>query len=130
LSREDYGLHVVSAIIDPGKPWQNGTNESFNGKFRDECLSIECFRTGREAHVVIEAWRQHYYTVRPHSSIGDLTPHEFKPHHPPIQADPTEPSQNNRLNFPTQVSPTAGQTKTSCRFEVHSESLGYAYFLN
>jgi hypothetical protein len=54
--------------IDPGKPWQNGTNSSFNGKLRDECLSLEWFRSRREARVIIEAWRKHYNTVRPHRS--------------------------------------------------------------
>jgi putative transposase len=80
---------IETAIIDPGKPWQNGTNESFNGKFRDECLSVEWFRTRREAQVIIEAWRQHYNAVRPHSSIAYLTPHEFKLQHPPIHDHPT-----------------------------------------
>jgi putative transposase len=47
-------------------------------KFRDECLSLEWFRSRREASVVIEAWRNHYNTVRPHSSLDYLTPHEFK----------------------------------------------------
>ena len=79
---------IETAFIDPGKPWQNGTNESFNGKFRDECLSVEWFRTRREAQVIIEAWRQHYNTVRPHSSLGYLTPHEFKQDHPPIHDHP------------------------------------------
>lgn len=79
---------IETAIIDPGKPWQNGTNESFNGKFRDECLSVEWFRTRREAQVIIEAWRQHYNAVRPHSSLGDLTPNEFKQHHLPINDHP------------------------------------------
>ena len=79
---------IETALIDPGKPWQNGTNESFNGKFRDECLSVEWFRTRREAKVIIEAWRQHYNAVRPHSSLGYLTPHEFKQHHPLIQDQP------------------------------------------
>ena len=79
---------IETALIDPGKPWQNGTNESFNGKFRDEYLSVEWFRTRREAKVIIEAWRQHYNAVRPHSSLGYLTPHEFKQHHPPIQDHP------------------------------------------
>ena len=46
------------ALIDPGKPWQNGTAESFNGKFRDECLSMEWFRVRQEAKVVIESWRE------------------------------------------------------------------------
>jgi len=46
-------------IVEPGKPWQNGTDESFNGELRDECLSLEWFRSRREAAVVIEAWRRH-----------------------------------------------------------------------
>lgn len=66
------------ALIDPGKPWQNGTNESFNGKFRDECLSMEWFRNRMEAKVVIEDWRVHYNTIRPHSSLQYQTPLEFK----------------------------------------------------
>ena len=64
-------------MIDPGKPWQNGATESFNGKFRDECLSLEWFRSRGEAKVVIEAWRKHFNDVRPHSSLGYLTPAEF-----------------------------------------------------
>ena len=79
---------IETAFIDPGKPWQNGTNESFNGKFRDECLSVEWFRSRREAQVIIEAWRQHYNTVRPHSSLGYLTPHQFERHDPPIFPQP------------------------------------------
>ncbi len=69
---------IDTAHIDPGKPWQNGDNESFNGKFRDECLSLEWFRTRVEARVVIETWRRHYNHVRPHQSLEDLTPIEFK----------------------------------------------------
>lgn len=46
---------VETAHIDPGKPWQNGTNESFNGRFRDECLNLEWFRSRREAKIVVEA---------------------------------------------------------------------------
>ena len=65
------------ALIDPGKPWQNGTCESFNGKFRDECLSVEWFRSREEARVVIEQWRQHYNEDRPHSSINNLTPSKY-----------------------------------------------------
>jgi putative transposase len=68
---------IATALIDPGKPWQNGATESFNGKFRDECLSLEWFRSRAEAKVLIEAWRQHFNTVRPHSSLGYLTPVVF-----------------------------------------------------
>lgn len=69
---------IEAAFIDPGKPWQNGTDESFNGRFRDECLSIEWFRSRSEATPLIEGWRKHYNEVRPHSSLGYLTPCEFK----------------------------------------------------
>jgi putative transposase len=69
---------IETAFIDPGKPWQNGTNESFNDKFRDECLSLEWFRNRTEAVATIEAWRRHYNDVRPHSSLGGLTPSEFR----------------------------------------------------
>jgi len=72
---------IDTALIDPGKPWRNGTNESFNGKFRDECLSVEWFRTRAEAKVLIESWRQHYNVVRPHMSLNYLTPIEFKSQH-------------------------------------------------
>ena len=68
---------IETALIDPGKPWQNGATESFNGKFRDECLSLEWFLSRAEAKIVIEAWRKHYNQVRPHSSLGYLTPAEF-----------------------------------------------------
>jgi hypothetical protein len=53
-------------LIEPGKPWQNGTNESFNGKFRDECLAMNWFHSRKHAKVLIEQWREHYNTVRPH----------------------------------------------------------------
>ena len=68
---------IETAFIDPGKPWQNGLDESFNGKFRDECLNMEWFRSRAEAKVIIEAWRREYNEVRPHSSLGQLTPNEF-----------------------------------------------------
>lgn len=71
------GNGIGTALIDPGKPWQNGVGESFNGKFRDECLNLEWFRSRTEAKVVIEQWRRHYNEVRPHSSLGYLTPAEF-----------------------------------------------------
>ena len=70
--------NIATAHIDPGKPWQNGMDESFNEKFRDECLSLEWFRNRMEAKLVIESWRRHYNEVRPHSSLGYLTPAAFK----------------------------------------------------
>jgi putative transposase len=70
--------NIDTALIDPGKPWQNGADESFNGKFRDECLSLEWFRNRTEAKIVIESWRRHYNEVRPHSSLSYQTPVEFK----------------------------------------------------
>ncbi len=69
---------IDTIFIAPGKPWQNGTDESFNGRFRDECLNQEWFRTRAEAAAIIEAWRRHYNDVRPHSSLGYLTPNEFR----------------------------------------------------
>lgn len=69
---------IETALNDPGKPWQNGADESFNGKFRDECLSLEWFRNRTDATIVIEQWRRDYNTVRPHMSLGYLTPAEFK----------------------------------------------------
>jgi len=70
--------NINTACIDPGKPWQNGSNESFNGKLRDECLSMEWFRNRIDAKIVIEQFRRQYNEIRPHSSLGQLTPAEFK----------------------------------------------------
>ena len=69
------GLHNLH--IEPGKPWQNGTNESFNGKFRDECLAMNWFHSRAHAKVIIETWRKHYNLIRPHSSLDYQTPTEF-----------------------------------------------------
>ena len=64
-------------LREPGKHWQNGTNESFNGKFRDECLAMNWFHSRAHAKVIIEAWRKHYNLIRPHSSLDYQTPAEF-----------------------------------------------------
>ncbi len=61
-------------FIEPGKPVQNAFVESFNGRFRDECLNEEWFTSLAYARVVIEAWRVHYNTARPHSALGYQTP--------------------------------------------------------
>ena len=64
--------------IEPGSPWENPFVESFNGRARDELLNIEEFGSLAEARIVVEAWRMEYNTYRPHSSLGGLTPVEFK----------------------------------------------------
>jgi transposase InsO family protein len=61
-------------FIEPGSPWENGYNESFNGKFRDELLNGEIFYTLKEAQILVEQWRQHYNTVRPHSALNYRPP--------------------------------------------------------
>ena len=65
---------VKTLFIEPGSPWENGYIESFNGKLRDELLEREAFDTLLEAKVLIERWRQHYNTIRPHSALGYRPP--------------------------------------------------------
>lgn len=76
-----------TAFIEPGSPWENGYCESFNSRFRDELLNGEIFYSLKEAQIIIEKWRVHYNTVRPHSSLG------YKPPAPksivPIDQRPT-----------------------------------------
>jgi len=67
-------LGVRTLFIEPGSPWENGYNESFNGKLRDELLNLEIFYTLREAQVLIERWRIQYNTLRPHSSLAYRPP--------------------------------------------------------
>jgi putative transposase len=63
-----------TAYIEPGSPWENGYIESFNARLRDELLNGEIFYTLREAQIVIESWRRHYNTIRPHASLGYKPP--------------------------------------------------------
>ncbi len=63
-----------TAYIEPGSPWENGYIESFNARFRDELLNGEIFYSLREAQIVIEQWRRHYNTKRPHSALGYRPP--------------------------------------------------------
>jgi transposase InsO family protein len=63
-----------TAYIEPGSPWENGYCESFNARFRDELLNGEIFYTLKEAQIVIERWRHHYNTKRPHSPLGYRPP--------------------------------------------------------
>jgi len=72
-----YEHNVRLNFIRPGKPVENAYIESFNGRFRDECLNEHWFLTMAHARRVIEHWRIEYNTERPHSSLGDLTPEEF-----------------------------------------------------
>jgi putative transposase len=67
-------IGVQTLYIEPGSPWENGYNESFNGKFRDELLNGEIFYTLKEAQVLIEKWRLEYNTFRPHSSLNYRPP--------------------------------------------------------
>lgn len=72
-----YQKGVKLQFIRPGKPVENAYIESFNGKFRDECLNSNAFLSLRHARMLIARWREDYNKVRPHSSLGNLTPEEF-----------------------------------------------------
>ena len=87
-----------TAYIAPGSPWENGYIESFNARLRNELLDGEIFYTLREAQIVIESWRRHYNTIRPHASLGykPPAPEVFVPAFaawpaPPPQLAPTIP---------------------------------------
>ena len=63
-------VDAKTAYIEPGSPWENGYCESFNAWFRDELLNGEIFYSLKEAQIIIEQWRKHYNTMRPHSALG------------------------------------------------------------
>ncbi|WKC21083.1 transposase [Rhizobium sp. SSA_523] len=84
-----------TAYIMPGSPWENGYCESFNSKLRDELLNGEIFYTLKEAKIVIENWRRHYNTVRPHSSLG---------YRPPSPEASVWPRQNGPASTPAVAS--------------------------
>lgn len=75
-----------TAFIEPGSPWENGYIESFNARLRDELLNGEIFYSLAEAKIVIESWRRHYNTKRPHSSLG------YRPPAPEVISWPASPS--------------------------------------
>jgi transposase InsO family protein len=79
--------------IEPGSPWENGYNESFNGKLRDELLNGEIFYSLKEAQILLEQWRKHYNTVRPHSSLGYRPPAPQAFHPTPLALDQGAPMQ-------------------------------------
>ena len=84
-----------TAFIEPGSPWENGYCESFNSKLRDELLNGELFYSLAEARIVIESWRQHYNTLRPHSSLG------YKPPAPATLLWPGTPTASTMAPKPT-----------------------------
>jgi len=71
-------IGVKTLYITPGSPWENGYCESFNGSMRDELLNGEIFYSLAEAKILIEAWRRHYNTIRPHSSLGYRPSDQFR----------------------------------------------------
>lgn len=96
-------MHVKTLFIEPGSPWENGYNESFNGKLRDECLNTELFYSLGEAQIVIEKWRREYNTIRPHSSLGyrPPAPETFEPADPACaiwKLQPDRPSAETHLS--------------------------------
>lgn len=88
LDRWAYQRGVQLHFIQPGKPMQNGFVESFNGKFRDECLNEHWFISLLDARRTIEAFRRDYNSYRPHSSLGGQTPEEFARRAAALQAPP------------------------------------------
>jgi putative transposase len=84
------GVGAKTLYIEPGSPWENGYCESFNGKLRDELLNGEIFCSLKEAKVLIEQWRHHYNTIRPHSSLGyrPPAPQAFMPETPHLDGTP------------------------------------------
>jgi putative transposase len=88
---------VKLMYIEPGKPMQNPYIESFNGKFRDECLNQNWFMNVIEAKRIIESWRQEYNEIRPHSSIGNVAPTEFARRVSRVQTITAQPFQVHPL---------------------------------
>ena len=72
-----YERHIEHVFIEPGKPMQNGFIESFNGRFRDECLNLNWFSSLHDAREIISRWKDEYNMVRPEVSLGDMTPVEY-----------------------------------------------------
>ena len=86
-------LGVTTLYIEPGSPRENGYIESFNARLRDELLNGEIFYSLTEAQILIEAWRRHYNTVRPHSSLG------YRPPAPEAVPSPVSPSGSASLHL-------------------------------
>ena len=80
---------ITTKYIEPGSPWQNGHDESFNGKLRDECLNGELFHHLLEAQVVLDDWREDYNHRRPHSALGDRKSTRLNSSHTDISRMPS-----------------------------------------
>lgn len=78
--RRDLGDYGTGLLAAPGKPQQNGFVESFNGRFRDECLNEHLFRNIAHVRTVIDAWRADYNAVRSYTSLNGMTPETFAQH--------------------------------------------------
>jgi putative transposase len=89
---------VRHILIEPGRPMQNGYIESFNGKFRDECLNEQWFETLHQARSAIKAWRQDYNEVRPHSSVGRIPPARFAELHRHRAGDAAQSSTTTQID--------------------------------
>ena len=100
-------IGVKTLYITPGSPWENGYCESFNGSLRDELLNGEIFYSLAEARILIEAWRRHYNTVRPHSSLG------YRPPAPEVVAS-TLPVMSARAGAATARPRAAAMETASC----------------
>lgn len=106
-----YQRKITMDFIQPGKPMQNGFIESFNGKFRDECLDRHWFTSLDDAIATIAEYRRHYNAERPHSALGNRTPNEFRPQHmqrtcPEFPTPPDPPFDALRLG-PSWARPTS-----------------------
>ncbi len=94
-----HGHGIEHILIEPGRPMQNGYIESFNGKFRDECLNEQWFETLHQARSAIATWRQDYNEIRPHSSIGRMPPARFAELHRQRAGDAARnPSTTTEIN--------------------------------
>ena len=109
---------VTAHYIEPASPWQNAYGESFNGKFRDECLNMELFYSVAEGQAIVEKWRNSYNCDRPHSSLNYQTPAEFMQAWPRKSARTTEPLQPERVSLALserlRASENEGQSSIPC----------------
>ena len=116
---EETGVQTV--YIEPGKPWQNGLGESFNGRFRDECLDMEIFFGVLDARRIVERYRLYYNTERAHGSLGYRSPHRFKQAWLQQQAGALPP---NPRSLPHADQPDAAGDAGGARWERPDDSPG------